>query len=145
VRPWIPRWRPYHPADAEPARLYVSGGCGPCSQVGRWIEGRRPIALRVVPAEAHPSRDLRRITYHSADGWEEEGVAALARALEHVHLGWALLGMAIRLPLIAQAIQLIVDASGGGPRTIPRRSLADDETQMPPRACAAAASINPLE
>ena len=46
------------------------------------------------------------------------GVEALARALEHVHLGWTLLGFLLRLPVVAQLAQLLVDASGGEPRRI---------------------------
>jgi hypothetical protein len=48
-------------------------------------------------------------------------VAAVARAFEHVHLGWALLGFLMRLPVLCQLTQLLADASGAGPRTIPAR------------------------
>jgi protein-S-isoprenylcysteine O-methyltransferase Ste14 len=124
VRAWLPRWRPYHPSiagDAEPARLYVSAGCGRCSELGRAVERLGPTGLVVVPAEEHPSRDLTRITYAPGDGGaEEEGVAALARAMEHVNFAFALLGMGMRLPVIRQALQVIVDASGGGPMLVVR-------------------------
>ena len=53
-------------------------------------------------------------------------MAALARALEHLHLGWALVGCLLRLPVINPGAQLLVDAVGGGPRLIRRGS---------PRAC----------
>jgi hypothetical protein len=43
---------------------------------------------------------------------------AVARALEHVHLGWALLGWLLRLPVICQVAQLLADASGAEPRQI---------------------------
>ncbi|HEX6747729.1 MAG TPA: hypothetical protein VF092_10600 [Longimicrobium sp.] len=125
VRAWLPRWRPWHPSlagDAEPARLYVSAGCDRCSPLGRAIERLRPVGLIVVPAEEHPSRDLSRITYKPGDGGvEEDGVAALARALEHVNLATAMLGMAMRLPVVRPALQVIVDASGGSPMRVPRR------------------------
>ncbi|HET6765342.1 MAG TPA: hypothetical protein VFH27_16765, partial [Longimicrobiaceae bacterium] len=101
VRPWLPRWRPYRPAHLPPARLYVAAECGPCSEVGAWMTRQGATGLVVVRAEAHPARDLRRITYDAADGGaEQEGVAALSRALEHVHAGWALAGMALRLPRV---------------------------------------------
>jgi hypothetical protein len=124
VRAWLPRWRPWHPSLAgagEPARLYVAAECGRCSELGRAVERLRPVALEVVAAERHPSRDLTRITYAAGDGGaEEEGVAALARALHHVNLACALLGMAMRLPVIRPALQVIVDASGGGPMRVTR-------------------------
>jgi hypothetical protein len=126
VRAWLPRWRPWHPSlDGErPDVLYVSAECGRCSELGRMIEAMRPVGLVVVPAEEHPSRDLTRITYAPADGGaEEDGVAAFARALEHVNLACAMLGMALRLPIIRPLLQLIVDASGGGPVRV-RRACA---------------------
>ncbi len=126
VRPWLPRWRPWHAADAAPARLWVAAGCGPCSQVGRWVERRRPVGLVVVPAEAHPGGDLDRVTYDPADGSaEEDGVAALGRALEHLGLGWALLGAAMRLPVLRPVLQLLVDVSGGEPRRVARWTEAE--------------------
>src|SRR5207253_3580750 len=96
--------------------------CDRCSELGRMVQALRPVGLAVVAAESHPTRDLSRITYAPGDGGaEEEGVAALARALEHVNLALAVAGMAMRLPLIRQALQLIVDASGGDPKQVSRR------------------------
>ena len=42
--------------------------------------------------------------------------AALGRALEHLHLGWAIGGIALRMPGIWQFTQVVMDASGLGPR-----------------------------
>jgi protein-S-isoprenylcysteine O-methyltransferase Ste14 len=126
VRAWLPRWRPWHPSlDGEaPDVLYVSAECGKCSELGRMVEAMRPVGLAVHAAEEHPSRDLSRITYAPADGGaEEDGVAAFARALEHVNFATAMLGMAMRLPLVRPALQLIVDASGGGPMRVGRRAV----------------------
>lgn len=118
VRNWRVRWRPYTEGAAT---LYVAFTCGKCSEVGRWVQRQQPRGLRIVPAEHHPTRDLWRITYVAADGrHEEDGIAALARALEHMHLGWAWAGMLLRIPLIRPCVQLIVDASGGGPQRIKR-------------------------
>jgi len=129
VRSWIPRLRPFHASvdcgagetGAHPARLYVAASCGPCSEVATWFSVRHPRGLEIVPAEWHPTRDLWRITYDPRDGSpDEEGVVAVARALEHVHLGWAFIGWVMRLPLLRTMLQVIVDASGGGPRLIRR-------------------------
>ncbi|HEY3109346.1 MAG TPA: hypothetical protein VGL23_11370, partial [Chloroflexota bacterium] len=59
------------------------------------------------------------ITYVAADGQPFAGVAALARALDHLDLAWAWLGWALRLPLVCQAAQLLADALGAEPRAIP--------------------------
>jgi protein-S-isoprenylcysteine O-methyltransferase Ste14 len=133
VRPWWPRWRPFImpddvDADAAPqrarARLYVAASCGQCSTIGRWLQAREPIGLTFVAAEDHPTRDLWRITYDPCDGTpDEEGVAAIGRALEHVNFAWAFAGMAMRLPLVSYILQGLVDASGGGPQRIRRRQL----------------------
>ena len=118
VRNWWARWRPWYPADS-PARLYVAESCGPCSELGRWLRRQQPRGLSLVAAESHPSQNLRRLTYDPADGTtSEEGVAALGRALEHIHLGFALLGWTLRLPVVCQFVQLITDAVGGGPRQL---------------------------
>jgi protein-S-isoprenylcysteine O-methyltransferase Ste14 len=124
VRAWLPRWRPWHPSvdgAGRPDVLYVSAECGRCSELGRMVEALRPVGLVVVPAEDHPTRDLARITCAPADGGaEEDGVAAFARALEHVNFACALLGMAMRLPVVRPVLQVIVDASGGGPMRVSR-------------------------
>ena len=65
------------------------------------------------------------MTYDPLDGTaEEDGVAALARALEHIHLGWALVGWTMRLPLVKQLIQITADAVGAAPQPAPRRPMA---------------------
>jgi protein-S-isoprenylcysteine O-methyltransferase Ste14 len=133
VRAWLPRWRPWHPSldgGEEPARLYVSAGCGTCSEMGLAVMALQPVGLVVVPAEEHPERDLSRITYDPRDGGpEDEGVAALARALEHVNLACAVLGMAMRLPVIRPLLQVVVDASGGGPMLVRRGAPAPCEVR----------------
>ena len=136
MRAWWPRWRPLDPrvlagvtddasrelpeaaeARRATATLYVAEECGPCSQVRAWFQARSPVALEIVAAERHPHRSLTRITYDPGDGTgDSEGVLALGRALEHVHFGWAMAGMFMRLPVVSHGLQLITDASGGGPR-----------------------------
>ena len=135
VRSWIPRWTPLDrrtlPGSAslggaiaaEPGvpTLYVAEQCGPCSQVRAWFEARHTIGLTIVAAESHPSKSLTRITYDPGDGTAESvGVAALGRAVEHVNLGWALIGMFIRLPGVCWLLQVVIDASGGGPKPVMR-------------------------
>jgi protein-S-isoprenylcysteine O-methyltransferase Ste14 len=117
VRNWLPSWRP---CIEQPATIYFAEGCDPCSDVAAWLRGRHPRHLRLVPAEEHPSIDLDRVRYEAADGHVDEGIGAIARALEHVHLGWAVLGFAMRLPIARPMLQLILDASGGGRRVVLR-------------------------
>jgi protein-S-isoprenylcysteine O-methyltransferase Ste14 len=115
VRTWIPSWRPFIP---EPATIYFAAGCDPCVDSAAWLRRRNPRGLLFVHAELHPTAALERVRYERPDGSYEEGVPAIARALEHIHLGWALLGFAARLPLARPLLQLIVDASGGEKRSL---------------------------
>jgi hypothetical protein len=121
VRVWWPRWRPFQQSGSEPDMLYVDTNCGPCAQLGRWFERQQSSGLVIVSAADHPLRDLDRLTLQSAtDGREDDGVAAMARALESIHLGWAFVGWSLRLPIVRPIAQLLVDASGGGPRRVTR-------------------------
>lgn len=115
VRSWIPSWRP---RIAEPSTIYFAEGCDACSEMASWIRLLRPRQLRFVAAEAHPTLVLERVRYEAADGAAADGLAAIARALEHVHLGWALIGFGSRLPVARHVLQLIFDAAGGGRRRI---------------------------
>jgi hypothetical protein len=115
VHNWLPRWRPYHAGPA--ARLYIDLSCAPCTQLQRWIEHRQPLGLTIADACRLPYGSIRRMRYDPADNTPPvEGIRALGRALEHLHLGWALAGAALRLPGICQFLQLLIDASGFGPR-----------------------------
>jgi len=117
VKNWLPRWRPYH--AGPPARLYIAAACEPCSELRMWIERRRPLGMEIVDAETLPAGSIRRMRYEPADGTGAvEGIRAMGRALEHLNLGWALAGAALRLPVLCQCVQTVMDASGFGPRTL---------------------------
>jgi protein-S-isoprenylcysteine O-methyltransferase Ste14 len=117
VRDWRVLWRPYCPGGE--ARIYIAATCGPCSEVRRWIEARKPVGLLIVDAESLPSGSIRRMRYDPGDGVDAvDGVRAMGRALEHLNLGWAFAGAALRLPGVWQGVQLLMDASGLGPREV---------------------------
>jgi protein-S-isoprenylcysteine O-methyltransferase Ste14 len=117
VRNWSPRWRPYHAGPA--AVLYVARSCEPCSQIGAWLEVREPLGLKIVAAESLPAGSIQRMRYEANDGTPHtEGVRAMGRALEHLSLSWAIAGAVLRIPGIWQLVQLLMDASGLGPRLI---------------------------
>jgi protein-S-isoprenylcysteine O-methyltransferase Ste14 len=123
VRSWLPRWRPAPVIPA--ATLWVAADCVQCTGVARWFVRHNPVHLRIRPAAEHPEV-LYRVTYEvfgmlgEASGptlvVRAQGVAAIARALGHVHLGWALAGWALDLPAVRHFAQLGADAFGAGPR-----------------------------
>lgn len=122
VRSWRWRWRPY--CSGVSARLYVAASCGPCSEVRAWLEARGPVGLEIVDAETLAAGSIRRMRYEAGDGsGAVDGVRAMGRALKHLHLGWALAGAALRLPVVWQGVQLVMDASGLGPRVVRSVSL----------------------
>jgi protein-S-isoprenylcysteine O-methyltransferase Ste14 len=117
---WRLRWRPHHTGAS--ARLYMARSCSSCNEIRQWIEQRRPIGLELIEAETLPQDSIRRLRYDPADGTAPvEGIVAFARALEHLNLAWAYCGITLRLPGVHQALQLVMDASGFGPRAIPSR------------------------
>ena len=119
VRSWFIRWRPY--VEHDYSRLYIAASCAPCRELQGWLESRRPLGLSLVNAEELAAGSIMRMRYEPADGLaSEEGVRALGRALEHLHLGWALVGIVLRLPGLWQFAQLVGDASGLGPRPVVR-------------------------
>ncbi|MYR33591.1 isoprenylcysteine carboxylmethyltransferase family protein [Nocardiopsis alba] len=128
VRSWVPRLRPWE-GRAEGV-LYVAMDCGMCRGVGSMVASRRPTALRLRPAAEHPEV-LYRLTYENAAGDRWSGLAALARAMEHLHLGWAMVGWTISLPGVRWTLQLCADAFGAGPRPSRRESptLAEAERE----------------
>jgi hypothetical protein len=100
--------------------LYVGWGCAVCEPVAHWIARRDPVGLRLAGAGDWPGETpLRRITYAAPDGYRVDGVRAVGRALEHLNLGWAWLGWIVRMPVIAPVLQIVLDATGAGPRTVP--------------------------
>ena len=117
VHNWLPNLYPYH--AGRPASIYIARGCGPCSEIRSWLEQRRPTGLEIMDAESLPLNSIRRIRYCPNDGTPAvEGVRAVGRALEHLHVGWAFVGAMLRLPILWQTIQLLMDATGLGPRTL---------------------------
>lgn len=121
VRDWWPRWTPYLAGGAS--TLWLDDQCGPCGAVVSFF-GRRvtrslseghpasdsgPRGLVIAPAAVHPG-PLWRAEYAGGDGHTERGVAAVARGLEHINLGWAYAGWFLRLPGVGWLAQLVTDA-----------------------------------
>jgi protein-S-isoprenylcysteine O-methyltransferase Ste14 len=125
VRAWLPRWRPAVTTDST---LLIAFSCTGCSSIGRWFLVRHPVGLEIAPAEDSTDESIRRVTYVQPVGPPATGVAAIARALEHIHLGWALVGWFLALPGVVHLVQVMADAFGPNPHEV--KGLSYD-----PRAC----------
>jgi protein-S-isoprenylcysteine O-methyltransferase Ste14 len=126
VAKWVPRWRPVTGHASPPAVVYVAASCELCSGVALWLSRHSPAGLLLRAAEDHPTRQLTRMRYEDGDGYLADGVEAFARCLEHINLAYAWMGMLMRLPMVCAVLQLIVDATGGGPRRLQRGPSNDD-------------------
>ncbi|MGO4211510.1 isoprenylcysteine carboxylmethyltransferase family protein [Terriglobus sp. 2YAB30_2] len=122
VHNWLPRWKPYLTPGGQPATLWISGECGPCNEVRRWFTRHEARGLVIMPAEAHPTRRLRRIRYEDG-GYGVDGVRAVFRAVEHLHFGWAFAGMVLSMPGMWWLIQAVLDSCGLGPRSFRRGTI----------------------
>ncbi|MFW0795392.1 methyltransferase [Gordonia sp. CPCC 205515] len=118
VRAWWPRWRPIE--SEVPRRVYLARGCDPCSDLAAWIVERRPIGLEVLDAEDY-GKPLRRMRYESSV-IRYDGVRAFGMAVTHLNLVWAVVGWIVALPGIGHALQVLVDAAGGGPWEVVREA-----------------------
>jgi protein-S-isoprenylcysteine O-methyltransferase Ste14 len=117
-RNWLPRWRPW---IDKPSTVYFAGHCEICRDTQHWIEHLGPVGLEVKDAREHPD-SLTRVTYRYPDGSEVHGVSAIASCLNHVNLACAFLGWFMRLPVVCQLLQVLID--GTGERAAPPRPSA---------------------
>jgi protein-S-isoprenylcysteine O-methyltransferase Ste14 len=117
VRPWWPRWHPRIGGDCE---LWFDMECGPCSEVARWFQQRKPHQLQLRAAADWPGPPLVRVTWHhQPSGRTESGVEAIAMALQQINLPWAFIGWVAGLPGISHSLQICFDAAGAGKLTPP--------------------------
>ncbi|MBG7606721.1 MAG: hypothetical protein IZT59_01635 [Verrucomicrobia bacterium] len=94
-------------------RREISGDS--CTEIGDWFSEQSPKQLTLRKASEWPGVPLQRITWQNpSTGRIESGVNAIAMALQHIHLGWAVVGWVASLPGISHTIQLCFDTAGAG-------------------------------
>lgn len=93
VPEWIPRWTPWTP---EPAALRYDPSDYGQARFARWLRKRLPTGLETI---AEPNLD--RLIYISPNEvWPSEGLAAVAKCLNHINFVYALMGAAMRLVVL---------------------------------------------
>jgi len=102
TRSWLPKLLPKEIQGA----IYFDFECGTCSSIARWFMSQNRLGLKVIPAPTHHTR----VTYeYGVGGLKVEGVAAIACALQHLHLGWAYFGWLMQIPGVLSASQVAFD------------------------------------
>ena len=105
--PW--QWDP-------PEQLVTSG---PYAYLANPMQVCGVLLIALTAAEDHPGA-LRRIRYeHDSPSYALDGIRAVGAVMTHLNLAWAIVGWLISAPVIAQFLQLLIDASGGAPRDLP--------------------------
>lgn len=96
VRNWIPRWHPYQPNSAN---LYWTNSNRRSDLLRSWLAAQHPAGLQIIcpPNTATPANPGLRYDPKDSSG-VQSGLDAFARALEHIHFAWAMLGFTLRLP-----------------------------------------------
>lgn len=113
---WLPRWRPW---IDKPSTVYFAGYCEICRDTQHWLERLGPVGIEIRDARQHPQA-LARVTYRYPDGSEVQGIYAVASCLNHVNLAYAFLGWFMRLPVVRQFLQLIMDGAGERAELLPK-------------------------
>ncbi len=115
-RPWLPHWRP---RIDEACELWFDDQCGTCTEVADWFSRCSPEKLILRRASEWQGAPLQRMTWHHpASGRTETGIAGVAMALQHIHLGWAAIGWIAGLPGLSDLIQLCFDVAGAGKKPL---------------------------
>ncbi|NRA38467.1 MAG: DUF393 domain-containing protein [Planctomycetes bacterium] len=115
VRSWLPHWKPYT-HNTHTAHIYFDGACSTCQQSAQFFINRNPRGLQIQDATTCPHA-IRRVTYINGE-YEAQGIEAIARAMEHINLAYALLASFMRLPIIQYVLQICVDCFGPNPHEV---------------------------
>lgn len=105
---WFPTWKPW---IKKASIIYFARSCGICSDTERWLASQKPSGLIFMDISKHKNQ-INRVTYRYPNSKEVEGVYAISSAMNHINFAFALFGWAMRLPLIRQFLQLILDIAG---------------------------------
>ncbi|BDD05777.1 methyltransferase family protein [Aureibacter tunicatorum] len=108
VPSWIFLWKPEH---YPVGKIYFQKGCNPCEGVHSWFKEKETVNLE-VDYEDNYHKKIAQVTYVDYLGNEYRSVDAIAHAFEHINLAWASLGWFMRLPVIHELLQVIVDGVG---------------------------------
>lgn len=103
---WYFQWKPKKHPRGE---IFFNSDCDQCSQLGLWFKKKTGTELQVTFLNQCAQKGIQQVTYIDANGDSFKSVKAIAKAFNHIHLGYATLGWFLLTPIISQVVQLMVD------------------------------------
>ena len=94
VPEWIPRWRPWVP---HPSKLLFDPGNDRHQRLARWLRRRDCIGLGLAPMANSPLLYIEEGHVEEGHGMSFRGMAAVAKAVDHINLAWAVSSAALLL------------------------------------------------
>jgi protein-S-isoprenylcysteine O-methyltransferase Ste14 len=120
----VPSWRfLWKPINIPYGEIYFDDDCNQCSQIKKWFQSSKSTKLHIKSKSEYPKDQILQVTYIDHNGLEYKGVRAIACAMEHINLAYASLAWFMRMPIINQVLQIIIDTMGVG-NTIERCELS---------------------
>jgi hypothetical protein len=120
----VPSWRfLWKPINIPYGEIYFDDDCNQCSQIKKWFQSFKSTKLHIKSKSEYPKDQILQVTYIDHNGLEYKGVRAIACAMEHINLAYASLAWFMRMPIINQVLQIIIDTMGVG-NTIERCELS---------------------
>ena len=111
----VPSWRfLWKPTNIPKAEIFFDDDCNQCSQIKRWFISSKSINLHIKSKAEYPKDQILQVTYIDYKGREYKGVCAIAHAMEHINLAYASLAWFMRMPIINQVLQIIIDSMDVG-------------------------------
>jgi len=105
-----PRWYfQWKPKGILAGTIYFDTKCSQCSAIADWFRSKDTQNLTIEAAYNYEGPPIQNVTYVTNDGEKYESTKAIARALEHINLGYAVVGWFIRFIGINFILQAIVN------------------------------------
>jgi protein-S-isoprenylcysteine O-methyltransferase Ste14 len=107
----VPKWRfLWIPKQFPQGNIYFQKNCNQCEQVRAWFLKSKTNNLAINYSSEYQGNSILQVTYVDYLGNEFKSIEAIASALEHINLAWASLGWFMKLPLISQVLQAIINS-----------------------------------
>jgi hypothetical protein len=109
----VPKWYfQWKPSNIPVGTIYFDSKCNQCNQIANWFKKSKSINLNVESSSNYLVREILQVTYVDEYGNEYKSINAIACSFDHLNLAFASLGWFMRMPVVKQVLQAIVDSMG---------------------------------